>query len=54
VTTRANAHVTNGAGYIQESVNLFAGKLLLGAGLGYEVFRFDVKDRVEPYLPLSR
>jgi outer membrane receptor protein involved in Fe transport len=48
VTTRANAHVTNGAGYIQESVNLFAGKLLLGGGLRYDVFRFDVRDRVDP------
>lgn len=48
VTTRANAHVTNGAGYIQESVNLFAGKLILGGGLRYDLFRFDVRDRVDP------
>lgn len=46
VTTRANAHVTNGAGYIQDSLSFFSGKLLLGGGLRYDVFRFAVRDRV--------
>lgn len=48
VSTRANARVTNGAWYVQESLALFGGKLLLGGGLRYDVFRFDLKDRVEP------
>jgi outer membrane receptor protein involved in Fe transport len=48
VTTRANAHVTNGAGYMQESLTLFHGKLLAGGGLRYDQFRFGVKDRVDP------
>lgn len=48
VTTRANAHVTNGAGYVQESINLFNNKLQAGGGLRYDVFRFDVRDRVDP------
>ena len=48
VATRANAHVTNGAGYIQESLTLFNGKLLAGGGLRYDQFRFGVKDRVDP------
>lgn len=48
VTTRANAHVTNGAGYLQESVSLLHGRMLLGGGIRYDVFRFDVKDRVDP------
>ena len=48
VTTRANAHVTNGAGYFQETAAFFSGKLMAGAGLRYDVFRFDVADRVEP------
>ena len=47
VTTRADAHVTNGAGYIQESLTLFHGKLLAGGGLRYDQFRFGVQDRVE-------
>ena len=48
VTTRANAHVTNGAGYVQESLTFFHGRLVAGGGLRYDVFRFDVRDRVDP------
>jgi hypothetical protein len=47
VTTRANAHVTNGAGYIQDSFNFLAGKLVVGGGLRYDAFRFHVSDRIE-------
>jgi outer membrane receptor protein involved in Fe transport len=48
VTTRANAHVTNEAGYVQESVSVFRGKLLLGGGLRFDEFRYAVADRVDP------
>ena len=48
VTTRADAHVTNGAGYAQENVSLLHGRLLLGAGLRFDEFRFDVADKVVP------
>lgn len=48
VITRANAHVTNGGGYIQETMSFLAGRLILGGGLRYDLFRFDVRDRVEP------
>ena len=48
VTTRANAHVTNGAGYAQETLSLLAGRLLVGAGLRFDEFRYDVADRVNP------
>ena len=48
VTTRANVHVTNGAGYAQENVSLLHGRLLLGAGLRFDEFRYDVADRVNP------
>ena len=48
VDTRAGAHVTNGAGYAQESLSLLHGRLLLGGGLRYDEFRFDVVDRVNP------
>jgi Carboxypeptidase regulatory-like domain/TonB-dependent Receptor Plug Domain len=48
VTTRANAHVTNGAGYLQESVSLLNGRLLLTGGLRYDEFRYAVTDRVDP------
>jgi hypothetical protein len=48
VTTRANAHVTNGAGYAQENLSLFHGRLLFGGGVRFDEFRFDVADRVNP------
>ena len=48
VTTRANAHVTNGAGYAQESVSFWNGKLILGGGLRFDEFRYGVMDRVDP------
>jgi hypothetical protein len=48
VTTRADAHVTNGAGYAQESLSLLRGRLLLGGGFRYDEFRYDVADHVDP------
>jgi outer membrane receptor protein involved in Fe transport len=48
VTTRANAHVTNGAGYAQENLSLFRGRLLLGGGVRFDEFRYDVAERVNP------
>lgn len=48
VATRADAHVTNGAGYGQESLSLMNGRLLLGAGLRFDEFRYDVADKVNP------
>ena len=36
------AHVTNAAGYIQENRTYFHGRLVAGAGLRYDAFRFDV------------
>jgi hypothetical protein len=46
VTTRANAHVANVAGYIQQGVDLLDGRLHLEGGLRNDYFNFDVKDRV--------
>jgi outer membrane receptor protein involved in Fe transport len=48
VTTRANAHVTNEAGYAQETLSLWNGRLILGGGLRYDEFRYSVQDRVNP------
>jgi outer membrane receptor protein involved in Fe transport len=48
VSTRANAHVTNGAGYAQESLSLLRGRLLLGAGVRFDEFRYQVADRIHP------
>ncbi|MBI2688372.1 MAG: TonB-dependent receptor [Acidobacteria bacterium] len=48
VTTAANANVINGAGYAQENLSFFAGKLLASIGIRYDTFRFDVRDRVVP------
>jgi outer membrane receptor protein involved in Fe transport len=51
VTTRAQADIANAAGYVQQNVALWGGRLLAGAGLRWDAFRFDVDDRVEP--PMS-
>ncbi len=48
VTTRANAHVTNAAGYFQENLSSLRGRLLLGGGLRFDEFRYSVLDRVAP------
>jgi len=48
VTTRANAHVTNGAGFIQETLSFQEGHLLIGGGLRYDSFRYGLTDRVDP------
>lgn len=48
VTTRANAHVTNGATYAQETVSLYGGRLLLGGGIRFDEFRYDLRDRLDP------
>ncbi len=44
--SQANARVTNQAGYVQQSLALLHGHLNVTAGLRYDYFRFDVKDRV--------
>src|SRR5262249_11946344 len=41
-------HVTNGAGYAQETLSLLGGRLILGTGLRFDEFRYDVADRVNP------
>ena len=48
VTTRADAHVTNGAVYAQENISLLSGRLLAGAGVRFDEFRYNVADRVDP------
>lgn len=48
VTTRADARITNGAAYVQESLSFLNGRLILTGGLRFDVFRWDVKDRVNP------
>jgi carboxypeptidase family protein/TonB-dependent receptor-like protein len=48
VTTRAHAHVTNEAGYAHESVSVWKGRLLFGAGIRYDEFRYGIEDKVNP------
>ena len=48
VTTRANDHVTNEAGYAQEMLSFWNRRLILGGGLRYDEFRYNVDDRVNP------
>ncbi|MFN7944916.1 MAG: TonB-dependent receptor [Blastocatellia bacterium] len=45
--TKANARVTNTAGYVQQGVELLHGHLHVEGGLRYDVFRFRVDDRVD-------
>jgi hypothetical protein len=47
VSTKANAKITNGAGYAQESLSFWNGKFLLTGGLRFDEFRYDLADRVE-------
>jgi outer membrane receptor protein involved in Fe transport len=44
--SRANARVTNQAGYVQQGVDLLHGHLHVEAGLRFDYFRFNVKDRL--------
>ncbi|MCA1616843.1 MAG: TonB-dependent receptor plug domain-containing protein, partial [Acidobacteria bacterium] len=46
--TDARARVTNSGGYVQQSVDLFGGRLHLEGGLRYDYFRFGVDDRIRP------
>ncbi len=48
VTTRANAQVSNEAGYAQETLSFWRGRLLAGAGIRFDEFRYQVEDRVSP------
>jgi len=48
VATKANARVTNAAGYVQQGIDLFHGHLHAEGGLRYDYFRFKVDDQVEP------
>jgi outer membrane receptor protein involved in Fe transport len=50
VATRANARVTNAAGYVQQGLDLFRGHVHVEGGLRYDHFRFRVDDRVDPAL----
>ncbi len=45
VDTRDHAHVTNEAAYAQETLTLLGGRLLAGAGLRFDEFRFQVAGR---------
>jgi hypothetical protein len=46
--TKADAHVTNGAGYVQESVSALHGRMQVTGGLRFDEFRFRVRELVHP------
>lgn len=48
VTTRANAHVSNEAAYAQEMLSFWNGRVILGGGIRFDEFRYDVLDRINP------
>ncbi|MBI4467834.1 MAG: TonB-dependent receptor [Acidobacteria bacterium] len=47
-STKARAHVSNLAGYLQQGIDLIHGHLHVDAGLRYDWFRFDVDDKLVP------
>jgi outer membrane receptor protein involved in Fe transport len=47
VSTAAHAHVTNVAGYAENTVDFFHGHLRVATGLRYDLFRFGVEDLVD-------
>lgn len=48
VLTRGHAHVTNEAAYAQENISFFGNRLLLGAGIRFDEFRYGLRDEVNP------
>jgi hypothetical protein len=48
VSTRGHAHVTNAAGCAQESLSLLGNRLLLGAGVRFDEFRYGLSNHVDP------
>lgn len=48
VATRANARVTNAAGYVQQGLDFFHGHVHVDAGIRYDYFRFRIDDRAAP------
>jgi hypothetical protein len=48
VTTGGYAHVTNIAGYAHESLSFFTNRLLVGAGLRFDEFRYGLNDKIDP------
>jgi outer membrane receptor protein involved in Fe transport len=47
-TTKANAHITNTAGYLQQGMDFLDGHLHMDVGLRYDYFRFLVDDQIKP------
>ena len=50
LTTKANAHVSNGAGYVQQGIDFLNGRLHLDGGLRIDYFRFGLRDWMDPVL----
>jgi outer membrane receptor protein involved in Fe transport len=48
VLTQAHARINNAAGYVQQGFDLLRGKLHFDAGLRYDYFHFQVRDRLQP------
>ncbi|HKS41898.1 MAG TPA: TonB-dependent receptor, partial [Blastocatellia bacterium] len=47
-TTKADAHITNTAGYVQQGIYLFGDRLHLDVGVRFDYFRFSVEDKINP------
>lgn len=47
LSTSARANVFNGSGYVQENLNLAGGRIQLGGGLRWDLFRYATNDLLE-------
>lgn len=56
IATKANAHVTNSSGYVQQGLDLDHGKthVHIEAGLRFDHFRFKVDDQVSPVFSVAQ
>jgi outer membrane receptor protein involved in Fe transport len=47
-TTKADAHITNTAGYVQQGIYLFGDRLHMDVGVRFDYFKFSVEDKINP------
>ena len=53
MSTRAHAHVTKEAAYLQETPGFFRGRLIVGGGVRFDEFRYNVHDELNPVSELQ-
>ncbi len=54
IVTKADARVSNLAGYIQQGLDLLRGRIHVEGGVRFDYFRFKVEDKVDPTISDTR